>query len=139
MKYLIPHNPLHIRKGNDNELAEVIADIKSGTVKGLITYNVDPIYNTSQGSDLAEAMEKLKLSVAMSEQDNVSATVTEYALPISHYLESWGDVSMTAGRFGLMQPTIQPLFNTSQLQDILIKMVRKQYIILRLFKRLLDK
>ena len=116
-----PYNPLHIRKGNDNELAEVIANMKSGTVKGLITYNVDPIYNTSQGSDLAIAMEKLKLSVAMSVQDNDTTTVSDYALPISHYLESWGDVSMIAGRFGLMQPTIQTLFNTSQLQDILLK------------------
>ena len=76
-----PYNPLHIRKGNDNELAEVIANLKSGTVKGLITYNVDPIYNISQGSDLATAMEKLKLSVAMSVQDNDTATVSDYAYP----------------------------------------------------------
>ena len=72
-------------------------------------------------TDLAKAIERLKLSVAMSVQDNDTTTVSDYALPISHYLESWGDVSMIAGRFGLMQPTIQTLFNTSQLQDILLK------------------
>ena len=114
-------NPLHIRKGNDAELAQALADIKSGTVKGLITYNVNPVYNTANGAGLAESMKKLKLSVGISTQDTVSATATEYVLPANHYLESWGDVAMTAGHYGLMQPTIQPLFNTAQFQDILLK------------------
>lgn len=114
-------NPLHIRKGNDAELAQALADIKSGAVKGLITYDVNPVYNTANGAELAESIKKLNLSVAISTQDNVSATATEYALPSNHYLESWGDVAMTAGHFGLMQPTIQPLFNTAQFQDILLK------------------
>ena len=114
-------NPLHIRKGNDAELAQAIADIKSGAVKGLITYDVNPVYNTVNGAELAESMKKLKLSVAISGQDTVSATATEYVLPASHFLESWGDVAMTAGHYGLVQPTIRPLFNTAQFQDILLK------------------
>jgi len=114
-------NPLHIRKGNDTELAQALADIKSGAVKGLITYNVNPVYNTANGTELAESIKKLKLSVGISTQNTISATATEYTLPANHYLESWGDVAMTAGHFGLMQPTIQPLFNTAQFQDILLK------------------
>ena len=38
-----------------------------------------------------------------------------------HYLESWGDVQMTKGHNGLMQPTIRPLFDTRQFQEVLLK------------------
>ena len=114
-------NPLHIRKGSDSDLTQLMSDIKAGNVSGLITYNVDPVYNTAEGTSLSEAMKNLKLSVAMSEQDNDTANATTYALPMSHFLESWGDVQMTAGHFGLMQPTIQTLFNTAQFQEVLLK------------------
>lgn len=114
-------NPLHIRKGNDAELAQAMADMKAGKVSGLLTYNVDPVYNTAAGAELASAIKNLKLSVAMSVQNDDTANATAYALPISHFLESWGDVMISNGHYGLMQPTIQPLFNTAQFQDILLK------------------
>ena len=37
-----------------------------------------------------------------------------------HYLESWGDVEIKKGHYSLIQPTIQPLFNTRQLEDSLL-------------------
>ena len=114
-------NPLHIRKGNETELAQVVADMKAGKVKGLLTYNVDPVYNLSVGSEFAEAISKLDLSVAMSIQNDATANTTQYALPITHFLESWGDVMVTKGNYGLVQPTIQKLFNTAQFQEILLK------------------
>ena len=114
-------NPLHIRKGNETELAQVVADMKAGKVKGLLTYNVDPVYNLSVGSAFAEAITRLDLSVAMSIQNDATANTTQYTLPITHFLESWGDVMMTKGNYGLVQPTIQKLFNTAQFQEVLLK------------------
>lgn len=114
-------NPLHTKQGSDSALAEVIDDIKSKKAKGLIAYNVNPVYNTANGAELAEAIKGLSLSVSITEQNTISATATEYILPAPHYLESWGDVSFTAGHHGLVQPTIQPLFNTLQFQEILLK------------------
>ncbi len=111
----------NIRQGNDAEVAQLVADIKSGTVKGLITYNVNPIYSLAAANDIAGKIKGLKLSVALSEQNDETASAVEFALPASHYLESWGDVSLTAGVHSLVQPTIQPLFNSRQLQDVLLK------------------
>ena len=74
-------NPLYIRKGNETELAQVVADMKAGKVKGLLTYNVDPVYNLSVGAEFAEAIKKLNLSVAMSIQND--ATSKHYS--IIHY------------------------------------------------------
>jgi MoCo/4Fe-4S cofactor protein with predicted Tat translocation signal len=111
----------NIRQGNDTDVAQLVADLKSGTVKGLLTYNVNPVYSLAAGNDVKDAIGKLKLSVALSDQNDETASTAEFALPVSHYLESWGDVSLTAGVHSLVQPTISPLFNSRQLQDVLLK------------------
>ncbi len=114
-------NPLYIRKGKDVEVAKLVADMKAGRVGGLITYNVNPVYSLALGSDFAEALNKLSLSVAMSVQDDATAAATQFTLPMSHFLESWGDVMVRERNYGLVQPTINKLFNTAQLQEVLLK------------------
>ncbi|WP_272150667.1 TAT-variant-translocated molybdopterin oxidoreductase [Tenacibaculum aiptasiae] len=109
------------RQGNDTQVAQLVEDIKGGKVKGLVTYNTNPLYTLANAADLVEGIKKLKLSVAISTQNDATANATEYTLPAPHNLESWGDVMAVAGTYSLMQPTISPLFNTRQLQDVLLK------------------
>jgi len=109
------------RQGSDKEVAQLITDIKSGKVKGLITYDVNPAFTLADAKGFADALGKLKLSVALTTQKDYTSSLTQYALPTPHYLESWGDVMVTEGEIGLIQPTIQPLFDTRQLQDTLLK------------------
>ncbi|MDY0780851.1 TAT-variant-translocated molybdopterin oxidoreductase [Tenacibaculum sp. IB213877] len=108
----------YARQGNDTEVAQLVNDLKSGAVKGLITYNVNPVYSIT---GFGEAAKKAGLSVAISTQNDDTASAAQYALPAPHNLESWGDVMVTEGAYSLMQPTIQPLFNTRQIQDVLLK------------------
>ncbi len=115
------NDPLYIRQGNDAEVAKLVKDLKSGKVKGLITYNVNPAYSLPNAKDYIEAVKKVPFTVSLTEQDNLSASLTKYALPTPNVLESWGDIQLSAKKFGLVQPTIQPLFNTRQFQDILLK------------------
>ena len=114
-------NTLNVRQGNDAEVAQLVADMKSGKVAGLISYNVDPVYSLANSSDFSEGLKKLSLRVAISTENNATANAMDYALPAPHFLESWGDTQFDAATYGLMQPTIQPLFNTRQLQDTLLK------------------
>ena len=48
-----------------------------------------------------------------------TASVSEYVAAAPHYLESWGDLETKSGHYGLVQPTIRPLFDTKQFQDVL--------------------
>ncbi len=113
--------PIYTRQGNDTEVANLVADMTSGKIAGLISYNVDPVYSLPNANAFKAAVKKLKLSVALSTQNNETTSICEYALPTPHYLESWGDVRMEEGAYSLTQPTIQPLFDTRQLQDTLLK------------------
>ncbi len=111
----------NVRQGDDTAMAQVVADMKAGKIGGVITYNVDPLYTLANAADFVAGLEKVSLSVALSLQNDATANATTYALPTPHFLESWGDVQAIEGQFGLMQPTIKPLFDTRQFQDVLLQ------------------
>lgn len=109
------------RQGNDKEVAQLIADMKLGKIGAIIINNSNPVYSLPNSADFIEGLSKVDLSVAFSMTDNETAKAVEYVLATPHYLESWGIVEMKKGTFSLMQPTIQPLFNTRQFEETLLK------------------
>jgi molybdopterin-containing oxidoreductase family iron-sulfur binding subunit len=48
----------------------------------------------------------------MSLKEDETALLATVAAPVPHYLEAWGDLSLTKGTYSLTQPTIRPLFDT---------------------------
>ena len=112
-------NTLNIRQGNDADVEQMVADLKSGTLAGVVSYNVDPVYSLANGQEFATAL-KDKLSVAIAVENNDTVAASNYVLPATHFLESWGDVSIAEGNYSLVQPTIQKLFKTRQIQEVLL-------------------
>jgi len=96
--------------------------MKAGQVGTLIMSGVNPMYTLPNASDFAEGLKKTT-SVSFSMKADETASVSNYIAAAPHYLESWGDVELKKGHFALMQPTIRPLFNTAQLQDVLLKWI----------------
>ena len=115
------NNSLNIRQGSFEKVQKVVSDMKAGKVGGVLTLNIDPSYTLPNASEFTEALSEVALKVALSVENNQTVNAMEYALPMAHFLESWGDTQFTEGSFGLVQPTIQPLFKTRQVQDVLLK------------------
>jgi MoCo/4Fe-4S cofactor protein with predicted Tat translocation signal len=113
-------NSRQIRKGNNADVKQLIAEMKSGAVHTLIMNDVNPAYTLPNSREFIDALKKVKLSVAFSMKEDETASKTNIAIATPHYLESWGDVSITKGSYALTQPTIRPLFNTIQFQDALL-------------------
>lgn len=116
-----PSRPKLTRMGSDAEMTAVINGVISGTVKGLITVGVDPVYSLPNAAEFKEAYENLNFTLAFSMREDATASLAKIVAATPHYLESWGDLEMKAGNYGLMQPTIRPLFNTRQFQDCLLQ------------------
>jgi molybdopterin-containing oxidoreductase family iron-sulfur binding subunit len=112
--------PRLIRQGNDAEVSAVITAVKNGTLGGLITAGVNPVLTLADGKAFAEGVKKLDLSVAFSLKEDETALASQYVAAVPHYLEAWGDYEFKAGSFALAQPTIRPLFDTKQFQDVLL-------------------
>ena len=121
--------PKLIRKGNSREVTNVINDVINGDVKGLISVGVDPVYSFPNNLAFTEAYKRLALTASFSFKKDATASLSQLVAATPHYLESWGDTQLKKGTFGLMQPTIKPLFDTRQFQDSLLKLlgVEKSY------------
>src|SRR5699024_4075669 len=63
-KSLDTERPKFIRMGSSTEVAQVINGVISGSVKGLITVGVDPLYSFPNAEQFAEAYEALPLTLA---------------------------------------------------------------------------
>jgi molybdopterin-containing oxidoreductase family iron-sulfur binding subunit len=114
-------SPRMLRQGNTAAVKQLVADMKAGQVGALLVAGVNPAYSLPFADEFVEGMSKVDLKVTFSMKNDETALLSNYVAATPHYLESWGDVEFTTQRFGLMQPTIRPLFDTSQFQDVLLR------------------
>lgn len=110
--------------GNASEVMNVMNGVASGSVKGLITVGVNPVYSFPH-ADFAKAYDNLEMSLAFSMNPDATASVAKMVAATPHYLESWGDIQLKKGTFSMVQQTIRPLFNTRQFQDCLLQWTGK--------------
>jgi molybdopterin-containing oxidoreductase family iron-sulfur binding subunit len=115
-----PNQTRQIRKGSNQAVNELVADLNAGKIHTLIMSGVNPVYTLAEGKAFAAGLKKAKLSVSIAMKEDETASLTTIAAPAPHYLESWGDVQFIKGTFALTQPTIRPLFNSRQFQDNLL-------------------
>mgnify|MGYP001822493307 CR=1 FL=1 len=116
-----PETPIKTRQGSDKAVAQLVADMKAGNVGAIIMSGINPVYSLPNSADFVEGLKKTKLSVAFSLKEDETALESQYIAAVPHYLESWGDVEIKKGHYGLTQPTIRPLFDTRQFQEALLK------------------
>lgn len=109
-----------IRKGSNEKVSQLVADMKAGAVHTLLMNGVNPVYTLPNSSDFVAGLKKVKLSASFSLKEDETASITNIAAAAPHYLESWGDLMLTKGNYSLTQPTIRPLFNTKSFQDGLL-------------------
>jgi len=115
-------SPIKTRQGEDKAVVKLVADMKAGNIGAIIMSGVNPMYTLPNASEFAEGLQntELELSVTFSMKEDETSSLTQYIAAAPHYLESWGDVEIIKGQYGLMQPTIRPLFDTRQFQEALL-------------------
>ena len=113
------HNTL-LRQGDASVISQLVNDLNAGKIGGVIMAGVNPAYTLPNAEAFVSGLKKAKLSVAFSMKNDETAIHSQWVAATPHYLESWGDVEMKTGHFALTQPTIRPLFNTKQFQDVLL-------------------
>ena len=120
-----PDQPKLIRQGSKQEVVKAFDAIQAGTVGGLISVGVNPVFSSMNGKALGEAIEKLEFSLSFTSKMDETAAVSQFVAATPHYLESWGDYEFKSGHFALAQPTIRQLFDTQQFQDVLLRLAGK--------------
>ena len=113
--------PLLTKQGTDTDMANLISDMDAGKIGALLIYDANPAYDYFDADKFKAALKKVKTTVSFNERMDETTELVKYVLPAHHYLESWGDTEVKPGYFSMLQPTINPLFKTRQLQDTLLK------------------
>ncbi|MDF2190910.1 TAT-variant-translocated molybdopterin oxidoreductase [Paraflavitalea sp. CAU 1676] len=113
--------PILTHQGLDSEMATLTADMEAGRVGALLINGVNPAYEYFDGEKFKNALKKVKLTVSFNDRQDETTSACKYILPAPHFLESWGDAEPKAGLFSMIQPTINPLFQTRPFQDSLLK------------------
>ncbi len=117
---ILPNNPVNFRQGNDEAMAQFVADLTGGKIDGVIFYNANPVYDHPNGKEIGAALKNVSLTVSTSYKEEETGVNTYFLAPDHHYLESWNDFEPKQGSYSLSQPAITPIFKSRQAQESLM-------------------
>jgi MoCo/4Fe-4S cofactor protein with predicted Tat translocation signal len=112
--------PSMVRQGDDARMTALINDMNEGNVGAVIFYHANPMFNHPLADKVKQGLTKVKLTVALNDRLDETASLCEYVAPDHHWLESWNDFEPKRGYLSLAQPAITPLFATRQAQETLL-------------------
>ncbi len=111
---------LNMGHGNKEAMEQMIEAMENGNAELVMFYKSNPLYNHPEAAKIKAAMANVPVTVSFATAKDETAKACTYILPDNHYLESWGEVMPVWGTHALMQPVMQPIFNTRQFQSSLL-------------------
>src|SRR5687768_10233846 len=130
--YAEPFTPSE--KTQTEQLRELVADIDSGRVKMLVILGGNPAYNTPTDLKLSrerfmprDGEDKIPLRIHVGEYFDETAELCHWHVPQKHFLESWGDTRAYDGTVSIVQPLIQPLYDSHSFYEVLQLFFRENF------------
>jgi MoCo/4Fe-4S cofactor protein with predicted Tat translocation signal len=110
----VPHNPRTM------DISQLASDINDGQIKQLFILGGDPVYNAERGLaqdqetklplDWSDLQKKVPEIIRLGYHEDATSALSHWHVPLTHYLESWGDALTSRGDYLSIQPMILPLF-----------------------------
>lgn len=113
--------PLNLFAGSDADMAALVDEMNAGGVDALIVFGCNPSYSWVGAEQFNAGLAKVKTSVSFNLFEDETGSRCTFLAPDHHYLESWNDLQPVGNRIDLMQPTINPLYNTRQAQESILR------------------
>src|SRR5919197_1353664 len=105
------------------EMASLTSDMAAGRVSLLFVHGANPAH--SLPGAFQQALRKVGYKVGFSSYMDETTAACDLVLPDHHPLEQWGDSRPRAGVTALQQPVVQPVFDTRQTGDVILKLSGK--------------
>ncbi|MDR2206103.1 MAG: TAT-variant-translocated molybdopterin oxidoreductase [Flavobacteriaceae bacterium] len=109
-----------LKEFDNAKYQEFLSWINAGQVGVLITNNVNPIYSHHKGEDFKNSLSKVPYVIAVTDKKNEMYDAAKAAIPVANWLESWGDMTPQTGVYSLMQPAIQKIYKSRQIEESLL-------------------
>ena len=106
------------------DMRDLADDMRSGGVEVAIIHNVNPVFTMPAAADFAGALAQVPFIASLSSLPDETTAQADVLLPTHTVLESWGDSNPRHGVLGLIQPVMQPVFDTRHAGDLLLEVGR---------------
>lgn len=107
-------------QGSEEAFTTFLADASAGKVGAVMFLNANPLYDYADAKVVKDALAKIDFTLSFADRADETASELNAIAPTSNYLESWGDESSREGYYTIVQPTINPVFNTRQAEQSLL-------------------
>ena len=109
-------------------ISELVGEMNAGKVELLIIIGANPVYNAplfAGGQTFLDAMNKAPTRVHMGLFNDETAVRCQWHVSETHYLEAWSDARAYDGTVSIIQPLIQPLYNSHSPHELLAAMLNQ--------------
>jgi Fe-S-cluster-containing dehydrogenase component len=93
-------------------LGELLDALNAGTVDTLVVVGGNPSYATPASLGFSALMRRVPNAGYVGLYENETARDARWFVPMSHYLESWGDARAYDGTLSVVQPLVSPLYES---------------------------
>ena len=100
------------------DLTALAAGLQDNSIKTLLCFEANPAYDGTGELGLAKLLAKANV-VHLGHYFDETAQLAQWHIPVSHYLEAWGDVEAIDGTTSVQQPIINPLHETYSVAELL--------------------
>ena len=101
------------------DFRQLLSDLDAGHVDILVIVGVNPVYDAPADFDFMARYQKARIKVHCGLQQDETAQLCEWHIPMSHPLEMWGDARAYDGTVSIIQPLIAPLYQSKSPYEIL--------------------
>ncbi|MER3446895.1 MAG: nitrate reductase, partial [Candidatus Dadabacteria bacterium] len=107
------------------DMTALVDSMSRGEVELLVVYNVNPAFTLPKALNFEEAIKKVPYVVSFSSFMDETTEAADLVLPDHTPLEKWGDYIPRDGVYGLIQPVMNPIFNTRSTGDVILSLGKK--------------
>jgi MoCo/4Fe-4S cofactor protein with predicted Tat translocation signal len=101
------------------QLRSLVQEIDGGQVKMLVILGGNPVYNTPADLKLnKERLEKVPLRVHLGQYVDETGELCHWHISEKHYLETWGDARAFDGTVSIIQPLVNPLYDSKSAHEV---------------------
>jgi MoCo/4Fe-4S cofactor protein with predicted Tat translocation signal len=113
-------DPVIANPANQTEsLGELVTAMADSQVDALLILGGNPVFNAPVDLDFARALEQVDFRVHLGLYKDETSAHCHWHIPESHYLETWGDARAYDGTITMIQPLIEPLYDSRSAYEVL--------------------
>jgi len=108
-----------IREQAGEDIAELAYAINGNAVRTLVIVETNPVYTAPAELGFANLLARVPETICVSLTSHETARHCKLFIPLSHYMETWGDARAYDGTVSVIQPVIRPMHQSIGLPELL--------------------